>query len=85
MGAPVSLTYGLTLAEMCDLAYVIQVEAIERLALAQISLAPHMEGGGNIPTPDAAVAEFDQWLMARPKGLDRPAWETELRELIGVE
>lgn len=51
---------------MCDLAYVIQVEQIERRALAEMTLAPHVEEKAKIATPDVAVAEFDRWLMAPP-------------------
>lgn len=52
---------------MCDLAYLIQVEQIERVALAEMTLAPHVKEGTQLSTPEGAVAEFDAWLMAEPE------------------
>lgn len=69
---------------MCDLSYTLQVEMIERLALAQMALAPHVEDASQISTPDVAIQEFQQWLVSRPPELDRPAEDVELLDLIGV-
>jgi hypothetical protein len=59
------------------------VERLERLALAQIALAPYVEKGHKLPTVDSARAEFDRWLGERPAnvGTDDTA---ELRELLGL-
>lgn len=70
--------------EVCDLSYAIQVEMVERMALAQMALAPHVEDSSQIATPDVAIREFQQWLTSRPPELDRPAEEAELLDLIGV-
>ena len=67
---------------MCDLAYVVQVEQIERRALAELQLAPHVEDSSKIAPPAVAVAEFDAWLMAPPEHLDRPEGEQEIMDLI---
>lgn len=70
---------------MCDLSYVLQVEAIERLALAQIALVPHLkeEAAGSILSPAEAVAEFDKWLSHEPEVKVRTL-ESDLRELLGI-
>lgn len=52
---------------MCDLAYVIQVEQLERVALAELTLAPHVKEGTQLPTPESVVAEFDEWLSKQPE------------------
>ena len=66
---------------MCDLAYAIQVEGLERAALAELALAPHVKEGTKIDTPDTAVAEFDEWLWAEPERTKRPE-DMELIDLI---
>jgi hypothetical protein len=63
---------------LCDLAYSVQVEQIERRSLAEMQLAPHMESKGQISTPEVAVAEFDAWLNEMPPD---PALRTEAGEL----
>ncbi len=69
---------------MCDLSFVLQVEAIERLALAQLALIPHLKEGAEPPaTPEQAVAEFVAWLAHEPETKAR-TWDSDLRELIGV-
>jgi hypothetical protein len=67
---------------VCDLAYVVQVEQIERRALAEMQLAPHVEDSSKIATPEVAVAEFDAWLMAPPNHLSRPTAESEIMDLF---
>ena len=57
---------------------------LERQALAQMALAPHVEDSSQIAPPDVAIAEFQKWLISRPAELDRPTEDTELFELIGV-
>jgi hypothetical protein len=66
---------------VCDLSYAIQVEAIERAALAEMTLAPHVKEGTKIDTPDTAVTEFDEWLWAEPENTRRPE-DMELMDLI---
>lgn len=70
---------------MCDLAYTVQVEQIERRSLAEMQLAPHVEDSSKIATPDVAIAEFDAWLAAPPDDLrERPEAEQEIMRLMGV-
>lgn len=57
---------------------------IERNALTQMMLAPHMEDTSQIATPDVAISEFQQWLASRPAELDQPSEDMELYQLIGV-
>lgn len=59
-----------------------QAEAIERAALAEVALAPHVQEGTQIDTPEAAVAVFDEWLWKTPTPDDRPTEEQELVRLI---
>jgi hypothetical protein len=67
---------------VCDLAYTMQVEAIEREALAQLALAPHLQEGAQLSTPQQAIAEFDQWLTEEPQAdMTNPA-DVELAQLI---
>ncbi len=69
---------------MCDLSFLLQVEAIERAALAQLALLPHLQEGVEPPLgPDEAVAEFVAWLDQQPKSEAR-TWDSDLRELIGI-
>ena len=51
---------------MCDLAYTAQREEIVARSLAEMQLAPHAENPAAIPTPDQAVAVFDDWLNEEP-------------------
>jgi hypothetical protein len=67
---------------VCDLSYMIQVEQLERMALAELTLAPHVKEGTQLATPESAVAEFDQWLLAEPESqFDNPA-DMDLVNLI---
>jgi hypothetical protein len=67
---------------VCDLAYMIQVEQIERGALAELVLAPHLKEGAQLTTPEQAVAEFDAWLTDQPDNdMTNPA-DLELTQLI---
>lgn len=67
---------------MCDLSYMIQVEQLERMALAELSLAPHVKEGTQLPTPESVVAEFDEWLVTEPVSeFDNPA-DMDLVNLI---
>jgi hypothetical protein len=54
------------LQAICDLSYAMQAEQIERMALTQMTLAPHMEDSSGVLTPDGAVNEFNQWLAEKP-------------------
>ena len=67
---------------MCDLSYMIQVEAIERAALAEVVLAPHVKEGTQIDSPEQAVAVFDEWLWARPEHESQRPEDMELMDLI---
>lgn len=69
---------------MCDLAFYIRAEQIRRTALAQMQLAPHMEEGQELTTPDQAVDEFAAWVLAAPVDDGRSDDDTELIELLGV-
>lgn len=67
---------------MCDLSYLIQAEQLERAALAELALAPHVKEGTKLATPESAVAEFDEWLLAEPVSeFDNPA-DMDLVNLI---
>lgn len=60
----------------------IQVEQIERGALAELVLAPHLKEGAQLTTPEQAVAEFDVWLTGQPDNdMTNPA-DLELTQLI---
>ncbi len=63
---------------MCDLSYAIQAEQIERRALAELALAPHLEKGHQVTPPDVALAEFEHWLNEEPE----QAVPDSLEELI---
>lgn len=67
---------------MCDLAYAIQVEGLERAALAELALAPHVKEGTKIDTPATAVAEFNEWLWAKPDDDQQRPEDMELVDLI---
>lgn len=67
---------------MCDLAYTMQVEQIEREAVSSMTLAPHMREGTQLTTPEQAVAEFDAWLVGRPENEFTNPADMELAQLI---
>lgn len=69
---------------MCDLAYTLQVAQIEREALAQVALLPHLGEGQQITPPETAVAEFDKWLTDTPEAelQGRTPEDAELIQLI---
>lgn len=72
------------MAEICDLAFMIRADQIRQTALAQLALAPHLEEGQELQTPDQAVDEFAAWLESRPAELDQDDNDRELFELLGV-
>lgn len=78
------MTYGLTLAELCDLTYLLQVEAIERRALAEITLAPHLGRDSTLPSPEDAREAFDTWLNTPPVPAAGQTGDTELFDLLGL-
>jgi hypothetical protein len=55
---------------LCDIVYVLQVEALERLVLAERQVAATLAAGGvpdvEMPTLDDARASFDAALVAAP-------------------
>lgn len=53
---------------MCDAAYLCQTEQLERSALAQVALLPHLEENDRkqVPSPDEVRREFDEWLRTEP-------------------
>jgi hypothetical protein len=68
---------------VCDLSYATQRDEIMAGALAQTALAPHAKHPGSIPTPDTAVAEFDEWLAAPPPSVSgKASGQLELEDLI---
>lgn len=67
---------------MCDLAYIVQAEQIERRALAEMALAPHVEDSSKIATPQVALAEFDAAVYEVPQHLTRPDGESEILDLL---
>jgi hypothetical protein len=67
---------------VCDVAYSIQVEALERMALAELSLAPHLPEGAQLTTPDMAVTEFEEWLLSEPAETTADPANVELANLI---
>lgn len=74
--------YGLTLAEVCDAAYLAQREQLERLALHQVALLPHLDEAArrDMPTVDQVLAEFDGWLYDEPED-ERALTPEERRQL----
>ncbi len=64
------------------MAYLVQRERLERLALHQMSLLPHLEEDvrKEMPTVDQVLAEFDVWLYEEPDG-DRALTPEERRQL----
>jgi hypothetical protein len=70
---------------VCDLAFYIRAEQIRRTALAQMQLAPHLEEGAELVSPDQAVDEFAAWLLAEPENVVVDDEESELFELLGVK
>ena len=69
---------------MCDIAETIQIEQAERRALAEMTLAPHVEDSGSIATPEVAAAEFHKWLYEPPPEPGSRGPDAELRDLLGV-
>jgi hypothetical protein len=69
------------LAEVCDIAYLVQVEQIERHALAAMTTAPYAEEP--IPSAEELIEKFDEALMAVPVPTVRGGMD-ELKELITV-
>lgn len=74
---------------MCDVSYLCQVEALERLALAQIALLPHLEEEARkkMPTVDQVRAEFDEWLNEEPAEMSMTPPDRErllMLQLLGV-
>lgn len=51
---------------MCDAAYLCQIETLEREALAQVVLLPHMEEKDRKQwrSVDQVIADFDEWLVS---------------------
>jgi hypothetical protein len=76
----------LTLAEVCDVAYLIQVEQLERQALALLPSAPFLPEGKTLSSPDEVVAEFREWLMLEPDAAPTAGdpGDRALLELLGV-
>lgn len=77
----------MTLKQVCDFAYVIQVDLLEqRIATQQIGSMLAMATGAEgvtVPDPDQIRAEFDAALEAEPpSGVDRE--QAELAEALGV-
>lgn len=70
------------MAEICDLAHLIQVEQLRSQAIAQMQLAPYVEDQDTIPTPESAEREFIDWLYERPAQLDMSAEDLDLRDLL---
>jgi hypothetical protein len=73
------------LAEICAVAYVLQLREIEREVIAAQALAVHVPDM-ELPTIWAARAEFDALLTA-PIDTDRPSGSVEsgvLSEVLGV-
>jgi hypothetical protein len=52
----------LTLAEVCDVSYLLQVRALEREAMALQARAAFAEEGVHVPSVAEVVADFDAWL-----------------------
>lgn len=74
---------------MCDAAYLCQAEQLERSALAQVALLPHLDEKDRkrVATVDEVREEFDQWLLSEPEQRVMTAADTEtamLYSLLGV-
>lgn len=73
---------------MCDLAYVLLVEQLERQVLADRQIAALqfvMSGeGGDLPTLAESVAQFDEALVAAPQPADVDDEQMRLRRALGV-
>lgn len=74
----------MSFAEICDVAYLLQVQAIERETLAIQSQAPFVEEGVRLPTVAEAIAEFDAALAEELD--DEPVLpeDAEMAELYGL-
>lgn len=71
------------------MAYLCQLEQLERAVLAQVALIPHMEEKSrkDVPTFDKVKAEFDEWLVEPPNRVTMSAEDMEtdmLHRLLGV-
>jgi hypothetical protein len=74
---------------VCDAAYLCQVEQLERSALAQVALIPHLDETArkNVPTVDGVREEFDAWLVSEPDGVAMTPQDQEtalMYRLLGV-
>lgn len=74
---------------MCDAAYLCQVDQLERAALAQVALIPHLDEASRkqMPTVDQVRSEFDEWLMSEPDHVAMTAEDSEtelLYRFLGV-
>lgn len=65
----------MTLADLCDVAYAIQVDQKERIEAACIAAGAEVELG-------AAVEEFDEWLESEPEVIDND--RAQLLAALGV-
>lgn len=68
------------MAEVCDAAYVLQVEQIERRALAMLVNAPYAEEP--LPTVEDLVEQFHEHLYAEP--VRRAGGGTDLDDLVAL-
>lgn len=76
------------LRTVCDVAYVLQVEQVERHVLADrqiVALARIMGGAeAEMPSVDGAIAEFDALLIGPAVVVVSDPGRRELLELMGV-
>jgi hypothetical protein len=77
----------LTLAEVCDISYVIQLEQLEREVAALRGQSVHLDAKSqkNLPTMGEAQDEFDAWLAEKPSAKSMTPEDlerAELRELM---
>jgi hypothetical protein len=73
-GQPARRTDRLSVRELCDVAYTLQIEALERrVASEQLVAAIALAAGASgvtMPNLDGLRAEFDAYLDAEPKAVD---------------
>lgn len=85
-GVSVGQAYGLTLAEVCDVSYLLQAGAREREALALQAQAPFIDG--DVPSVAQVLAEFDAWLVSSPEDVEpetpQDRAQRDLDEAMGV-
>lgn len=77
----------MTLAEVCDLSYAMQVWALEREVEAVWANAPHLPQGSELPSMEGVRADFDAWLVSEPAKRKELAPGLELAglsEVLGV-